>query len=66
MLSLVSTGLGAALLPQSTQRLVFQGVRYAAIADASLPAFPLAAIAKRRPRPTIIDSVWKLLEVIQK
>nr|WP_287254923.1 LysR family transcriptional regulator [Mesorhizobium sp.] len=33
MLSLVAAGFGAALLPRSTQRLVFQGVRYAAIAD---------------------------------
>ncbi|TIL59039.1 MAG: LysR family transcriptional regulator [Mesorhizobium sp.] len=62
MLSLVAAGFGAALLPRSTQRLVFQGVRYAAIADVSLPAWPLAVIAKRRPRPAIVDSVWKLLE----
>jgi DNA-binding transcriptional LysR family regulator len=50
------------MLPRSTQRLVFQGVRYAGIADVSLPAWPLAVIAKRRPRPAIVDSVWKLLE----
>nr|WP_292502745.1 LysR substrate-binding domain-containing protein [Mesorhizobium sp.] len=62
MLSLVSAGLGAALLPRSTQRLMFRGVRYAPITGVSLPAWPLAVIAKRRPRPTIVDSVWRLLD----
>ncbi|MBY5774662.1 LysR family transcriptional regulator [Rhizobium leguminosarum] len=64
MLSLVSAGLGAALLPRSTQVLSFEGVRYASIADARLPAFPLSAIARRRPRRAVIDKVWKLLAVV--
>jgi DNA-binding transcriptional LysR family regulator len=63
MLSLVSAGLGAALLPRSTQVLSFEGVRYASIADARLPAFPLSVIARRRPRRAIIDKVWRLLAV---
>jgi len=62
MLSLVSAGLGVALLPQSTARVSFQGVRYAPIIDASMPAWPLALVAKRRPRPVIVDRVWQLLE----
>jgi hypothetical protein len=44
--------------------LSFKGVRYAPIADATLPAFPLSAVARRRPRRTVIDKVWKVLTVV--
>ncbi|CDN56178.1 HTH-type transcriptional regulator AlsR [Neorhizobium galegae bv. officinalis bv. officinalis str. HAMBI 1141] len=64
MLSLVSAGLGAALLPRSTQVLSFEGVRYASITDGRLPAFSLSAIARRRPRRAVIDKVWKVLAVV--
>ncbi|MBY5355048.1 LysR family transcriptional regulator [Rhizobium leguminosarum] len=60
MLSLVSAGLGAALLPQSVQRIVFQGVRYAEITDATLPTLSLCMIARRRPRLPIVDHVWQI------
>ncbi|MFH1340546.1 MAG: LysR substrate-binding domain-containing protein [Pseudomonadota bacterium] len=60
MLSLVSSGLGAALLPKSIKRLTFQGVRYAEIADATLPALSLAMIARRRPQPPVVRRVWEI------
>ena len=60
MLSLVSAGLGAALLPRSIQRLAFEGVRYAKIADATLPTLSLAMIARRRPQPPIVRRVWQV------
>lgn len=62
MLSLVSAGLGAALLPHSVQRLAFQGVRYAAISDAILPTLSVAMIARRKPHPPVIRRVWQLFE----
>lgn len=62
MLSLVSAGLGAALLPHSAQRLAFQGVRYAAISDAILPTLSVAMIARRKPHPPVIRRVWQLFE----
>lgn len=60
MLSLVSAGLGAALLPRSIRRLAFQGVRYAEITDAALPPVSLAAVARRRPRAPIVGRVWQV------
>lgn len=60
MLSLVSAGLGAALLPQSIRRIAFEGIRYAEIIDAALPTVSLAMIARRRPRPPIVHSVWQV------
>ncbi|MBL6853261.1 MAG: LysR family transcriptional regulator [Alphaproteobacteria bacterium] len=60
MLALVSAGLGAALLPRSVQRLTFQGVRYADIAGADLPSWPLAMIARRRPQAPIVGQVWRI------
>lgn len=61
MLSLVSAGLGAALLPRSIQRIAFEGVRYAEITDATLPSLSLAMIARHRPRPPIVGRVWQVL-----
>lgn len=61
MLSLVSAGLGAALLPRSIQRVAFEGVRYAEITDATLPSLSLAMIARHRPRPAIVGRVWQVL-----
>lgn len=60
MLSLVSAGLGAALLPKSIQRLTFEGVRYAEIMDVTLPTLSLAMIARRRPQPPVVRSVWQI------
>jgi DNA-binding transcriptional LysR family regulator len=60
MLSLVSAGLGAALLPKSIRRLTFEGVRYADIMDATLPTLSLAMIARRRPQPSVVRRVWQI------
>ena len=60
MLALVSAGLGVALLPRSTQRVAFQGIRYAPIADASLPALSLAMISRQRPQPPVVRRVWQV------
>ncbi|MBB4018806.1 MULTISPECIES: LysR family transcriptional regulator [Chelatococcus] len=60
MLSLVSAGLGAALLPESIRRVAFDGVRYAAIADAAVPAFSLSMIARRGAQPPVVRRVWEL------
>ncbi|MDK4717301.1 LysR substrate-binding domain-containing protein [Rhizobium sp. CNPSo 4039] len=60
ILSLVSAGLGAALLPQSIQRIAFQGVRYAEVTDVILPTLSLCMIARRGPRPPIIRRVWNV------
>ncbi|WP_043238699.1 LysR family transcriptional regulator [Bosea sp. LC85] len=60
MLSLVSAGLGAALLPKSIQRLTFEGVRYAEIMDVTLPTLSLAMIARRTPQPPVVRRVWQL------
>lgn len=60
MLSLVSAGLGAALLPRSTQRLQFRGVRYAPIVDASLPALSLAMIMRGGTQAAAVRRVWQL------
>jgi len=63
MLSLVSAGLGAALLPRSTARVGFRGVRFTEIADGDdLPAMPMGVIARRRPRPPVIDTLLGLLD----
>ncbi|WP_313394036.1 LysR substrate-binding domain-containing protein [Sphingobium yanoikuyae] len=58
MLSLVSAGLGAAVLPRSVRRLTFEGVRYAEIMDSTLPSLSLALIARRRARLPIVGRVW--------
>lgn len=60
MLSLVSAGLGAALLPESVRRIAFEGVRYAEIADATVPAFALAMIARRTAQLPVVRRVWQL------
>jgi DNA-binding transcriptional LysR family regulator len=60
MLALVSAGLGVALLPSATRRVAFQGVRYAPIVDASLPAMSLAMIARQRPQPPVVRRVWQV------
>lgn len=60
MLSLVSAGLGAALLPKSIRRLSFEGVRYADITDATLPTSSLAMISSRRPQPPVVRRVWQI------
>lgn len=60
MLSLVSAGLGAALLPKSIRRLRFEGVRFAEITDATLPTLSLAMIAKRRPQPPVVRRAWQI------
>lgn len=60
MLSLVSAGLGAALLPSSIRRLGFQGVRFAEITDAVLPSSSVALVARRRLQPPVVRSVWQL------
>lgn len=60
MLSLVSAGLGAALLPRSIRRLAFEGVRYAEIVDNPLPTWPLAMIAKPRPQLPVVRQVWRI------
>lgn len=60
MLSLVSAGLGAALLPQSVRRLAFEGVRYAEITGADLPSWPHAMIARRSPQAPIVRQVWRI------
>ena len=59
MLSLVSAGLGAALLPRSIRRIAFQGVRYAEITDATLPTLSLAMIARLRSQPPVVGRVWQ-------
>ncbi|RWD71987.1 LysR family transcriptional regulator [Mesorhizobium sp.] len=60
MLSLVSAGLGAALLPQSIRRLAFKGVRYADIVGTPFPTWPLAMIARRQPQPPVVRHVWRI------
>jgi DNA-binding transcriptional LysR family regulator len=60
MLSLVSAGLGAALLPRSIRRLAFEGVRYAAIIGTPLPTWPSAIIARRKPQPPVVRQVWRI------
>lgn len=60
MLSLVASGLGAALLPESIRRLTFEGVRYAEITGATLPSLSLAMIARRRPSHPIVRRVWQM------
>ena len=60
MLSLVSAGLGAALLPQSTRRLAFNGVRYAKITGTPFPKWPLAIVAQRQPLPPVVRNVWRI------
>ncbi|MGN7713660.1 hypothetical protein [Agrobacterium tumefaciens] len=62
MLSLVSAGLGAAVLQQSIRRLTFEGVRYAEITDATLPSLSLAMIARR----TAPHQMWVGMECIYK
>lgn len=62
MLSLVSAGLGVALLPQSTRRLQFKGVRFAEIEERNaLPCMTLAVITRRRPRSPVIDTILQLV-----
>jgi DNA-binding transcriptional LysR family regulator len=61
MLALVSAGLGAAILARPTRRVAFEGVRYAPITDATLPAFTLAAVARGGPQPALVRRVWQLL-----
>jgi DNA-binding transcriptional LysR family regulator len=60
MLSLVSAGLGAALLPQSIRRLAFKGVRYADVTGTPFPTWPLAMIARHRPQPPVVRQVWRI------
>ncbi|TWB44035.1 DNA-binding transcriptional LysR family regulator [Rhizobium sp. ERR 922] len=60
MLSLVSAGLGAALLPRSIQRITFQGVRYAEITDVMLPTLSICMIARPRPQAPIVRGVWQI------
>ncbi len=60
MLALVSAGLGVTLLPRSTRRIGYEGVRYVPIADATLPPMVLAMIARARPQPPIVRRVWRL------
>jgi LysR substrate binding domain len=60
MLSLVSAGLGAALLPESIRRVAFEGVRYAEIEDATLPKYLLVMIARRRAQLPVVRRVWQL------
>jgi DNA-binding transcriptional LysR family regulator len=60
MLSLVSAGLGAALLPRSTRRLAFEGVHYADIIGASLPTWSLAMIARHRPQQPVVRQAWQV------
>ncbi|MDR3517476.1 MAG: LysR substrate-binding domain-containing protein [Azospirillaceae bacterium] len=60
MLSLVSAGLGAALLPHSIRRLAFDGVRFAPITDAIMPTLSLSMIMKRRPHPPVVRRVWQV------
>lgn len=60
MLSLVSAGLGAALLPRSTQHLAFAGTRYAPISDAVLPTLSLAMIQRRATQAPVVRKVWQL------
>lgn len=63
MLSLVSAGLGVALLPRSTKRLQFKGVRFAEIEERdALPRMTLAVIARRRPRSPVIDTILHLMQ----
>lgn len=59
MLSLVASGLGAALLPRSAQRVRFEGVRYADITDATLPSLSLAMIRRRRAPLPLVRRVWQ-------
>jgi DNA-binding transcriptional LysR family regulator len=60
MLALVSAGLGVTLLPRSTRRVAFEGVRYATIADATLPPMVLSMIARVRSQPPLVRRVWRL------
>jgi len=60
MLSLVSAGLGAALLPQSIRRLAFKGVRDADVTGTPFPTWPLAMIARHRPQPLVVRKVWRI------
>ncbi|MDX3924466.1 MAG: LysR substrate-binding domain-containing protein [Shinella sp.] len=60
MLSLVSAGLGAALLPHSTRRLRYDGVRYADISDAAVPSLSLAMVMTRRPQAAVVRRVWQV------
>ncbi|WP_175220515.1 MULTISPECIES: LysR substrate-binding domain-containing protein [Burkholderia] len=62
LLSLVSAGLGATLLPTSTQRLQFAGVRYARVLDASLPTWPLAMFMSQGPASPHVKRVWRLFQ----
>ncbi|QVN23077.1 LysR family transcriptional regulator [Burkholderia pyrrocinia] len=60
MLSLVSAGMGAALLPRSIRRIAFEGVRYAEVIDTPLPTWSLAMIARHRPQPSVVRRVWQM------
>lgn len=62
LLSLVSAGLGATLLPNSTQRLQFAGVRYARVLDASLPTWPFAMLMNHGPASPHVKRVWRLFQ----
>lgn len=60
MLSLVSAGLGAALLPRSIRRIAFGGVRYAEILDGAMPTLSLAIVSGRGPKPAVVRRVWQV------
>lgn len=64
MLSLVSAGLGAALLPESAKRVRFEGVRYAEITDATLPGLSLAMIARRGARAPVLRRTWQIFSEV--
>ncbi|WP_322025945.1 LysR family transcriptional regulator [Burkholderia sp. BCC1977] len=60
MLSLVSAKLGATILPASTKRLHFTGVRFASICDATMPTWPLSMVTRRERTSRLVRKVWQL------
>ncbi|UVE65514.1 LysR substrate-binding domain-containing protein [Burkholderia pyrrocinia] len=60
MLSLVSAKLGATILPASTKRLQFTGVRFAHICDAAMPKWPLSMVTRRDQTSRLVRKVWQL------
>jgi DNA-binding transcriptional LysR family regulator len=56
LLSCVAAGCGVSLLPHSTKRLVFEGVRYCEVRERELlPTLELGAIWPARSRPSLAD-----------
>lgn len=64
VLSCVAAGCGVSLLPHSTKRLVFEGIRYCEIRERQLlPTLELGAIWPARSRPGLADDFASRLSI---